>query len=375
MGRIGRFILVFVIAFLTMLGESAGEDARHVHVGLTSSDIVDTALACQTAEAGRLLLERIAGVRTAAWGIAQRHRRTPCVGRTHGVHAEPMTFGLKALAWSEELGRGIGRLRGALEGMAVGKLSGAVGTLAHLRAEVEEGALRRLGLAPEPVASQVVHRDRHAALLAALAVVGGTLEKIALEVRHLQRSEVREAEEPFGERQQGSSAMPHKRNPVRCERVCGLARLLRGYAHAAFENQALWHERDISHSSVERIILPDAFLVLDFMAAEMAAVLRGLHVNEARMRANLEAGGGLVFSQQVLLALVAAGLAREEAYGIVQGHARSALDEGHDFRAALAADPRVAAALPGERLTACFALEALLRGVDELFARAEDPRS
>jgi adenylosuccinate lyase len=364
-----------VIAFLSMLAESLGDDARHVHAGLTSSDVVDTALALQVAAAGRRLAGRLGTVKRAAWTLARRHRRTPCVGRTHGVHAEPMTFGLKALLWSEELGRDLERMGTALEGMAVGKLSGAVGTLAHLDADVEATALGRLGLAPEPIANQVVQRDRHAALLAAIAITGGTLEKIALEIRHLQRSEVREVEEPFGALQRGSSAMPHKRNPVRCERVCGLARLLRGYAHAGLEDQALWHERDISHSSVERVVVPDAFLVLDFMAAEMEAVLAGLAVDEARMRENLDAGGGLVFSQRVLLALTGAGWSRDEAYALVQGHATAALHGAAGFRSALEADPRVAQALPPGRLAACFALEPCLGNVDALFARARYPES
>jgi adenylosuccinate lyase len=362
-----------VIAFLSMLAESTGDDARHVHTGLTSSDLVDTALALQIREAGALLLARVREVRGQAWKVAQRHRRTPMVGRTHGMHAEPITFGLKALAWSEELGRDLARIETALAGTAVGKFSGAVGTLVHVAPDLEVAALARLQLGPEPVASQIVHRDRHAALLGALAVLAGTFERIAVEVRHLQRSEVREAEEPFETHQKGSSAMPHKRNPVRCERVTGLARLVRGYAQAAFENQALWHERDISHSSVERVILPDAFLVLDFMGAELADVLGRLQVHEANMRRNLEAGGGLVFSQRVLLALTGAGLARDQAYALVQKHALAALDGAQDFRGALAADPCVAEKLPPERLAACFALDDYLKSVDALFARAEDP--
>jgi adenylosuccinate lyase len=362
-----------VIAFLTMLAESIGDDARHVHAGLTSSDLVDTALAVQIAAAGRVLTGGVAGARRAAWRLAHRHRHTPEVGRTHGVHAEPITFGLKCLGWSEELGRDLARLEAALAGAAVGKFSGAVGTLAHVEPAVECDALARLGLAVEPVATQVVARDRHAALLAALAVTAGTLERVALEIRHLQRTEVREAAEPFREGQKGSSAMPHKRNPVRCERVCGLARLVRAHAVAGFENQALWHERDISHSSVERVILPDAFLALDFMAAEVSEILADLVVDEARMRAVLESGGGLVFSQRVLLALTAAGVARDEAYTIVQGHALEAADGGREFRAALAADPRVTAALPADRLAACFALEPALRHVDALFERAAEP--
>jgi len=362
-----------VVAFLTMLGESAGDDARHLHVGMTSADLVDTALALQLLEAGGLLAAGVRRVRRAAWTLAQTHRCTVMAGRTHGMHAEPITFGLKCLSWSEELGRGLARLEAALAGCAVGKLSGVVGTLAHLDAAIEVEVLARLGLQAEPVATQVVCRDRHAALLAALAVLGGTLERIAVEVRHLQRSEVREAAEPFGARQKGSSAMPHKRNPVRCERVSGLARLLRGYAAAGFEDQALWHERDISHSSVERVILPDAFLVADFMAAELGEVLAHLRVDPAAMRRNLEAGGGLVHSQQVLLALTAAGVARDEAYRIVQEHALGALEGGVAFRAALEADPRVAAALTPVGLAACFDLEHHLKSVDEIFARAAEP--
>ena len=362
-----------VIAFLSMLSESVGEDARHLHVGMTSSDLVDTALACQIGEGGGLLRAGLDDARRAAWELAERHRHTPMVGRTHGVHAEPITFGLKCLLWCEELGRGRRRLDAALADCAVGKLSGAVGTLSHLDAELEARALAGMGLRPEPVANQIVQRDRHAALLATLAVLGGTLEKIALEVRHLQRSEVREAEEPFASSQKGSSAMPHKRNPVASERVCGLSRLLRGYAVAALENQALWHERDISHSSVERVILPDAFQVVDFMLHELAGILRGLRVHPEAMRRNLEAGGGLVHSQRVLLALTAAGLARDQAYGIVQEHALAALDGEGGFRARLEADPRVSAALPPGALAACFDLALALRSVDAIFARAERP--
>jgi len=364
-----------VIAFLSMLAESLGDDARYVHAGLTSSDVVDSALALQIVAAGRELRAGLDALRAAAWTLAERHRHTPMIGRTHGVHAEPITFGLKCLVWSEELGRGDGRLASALAGCAVGKCSGAVGTLAQLDPALEAEALASLGLSPEPVANQVVQRDRHAALLAALAVLGGTLEKIALEIRHLQRSEVREAEEPFRERQKGSSAMPHKRNPVRCERVCGLARLLRGYAGVGLENQALWHERDISHSSAERVILPDAFLVADFMVAELTDVLGGLRVHSARMRRNLEAGGGLVFSQSVLLALTAAGLPRDEAYRVVQAHALAALDGEGSFRMRLEADPLVTRTLAPSALAACFDLEAALRHVDDVFARATPPHA
>ena len=362
-----------VIAFLSMLAESIGDDARHVHTGMTSSDLVDTALACQVQEAGRVLGAELQRLRRAAWALAQKHRRTPMVGRSHGVHAEPITFGLKCLVWSEELGRDLDRLQAGLVGCAAGKYSGAMGTLAHLSAELETRALARLNLEPEPVANQVVQRDRHAALLCAIAVAGGTLDKIATEVRHLMRTEVREAEEPFSEHQKGSSAMPHKRNPVRCERVSGLARLLRGYAQAGLENQPLWHERDISHSSVERVALPDAFLAAHFMAHDLCYVLEGLRVHEGRMRANLEAGGGLVHSQSVLLALTEAGMARDEAYRVVQRHALAAADGGAPFRDALTADPVVRAKLSPDALAACFEVGRYLQSVDDIFARAEEP--
>jgi adenylosuccinate lyase len=362
-----------VIAFLSMVAESVGDDARHLHAGLTSSDLVDTALACQIVEAGRVLVPELDALRAAAYALAERHRHTPMAGRTHGVHAEPITFGLKCLLWSEELGRGRRRLAAALADCAVGKFSGAVGTLAHFDPAAETAALASLGLTPEPVANQVVQRDRHAALLAALAVLGGTVEKIALEVRHLQRTEVREAEEPFATGQKGSSAMPHKRNPVASERVCGMSRLLRGYAVAGFEDQALWHERDISHSSVERVILPDAFLAADFMLHELTGIVSGLRVHPDAMRRNLEAGGGLVHSQRVLLALTAAGLARDEAYRIVQDSALAALDGRGGFKERLAADARVTRVLSGEALEACFDLAPSLRHVDAIFARAERP--
>jgi adenylosuccinate lyase len=364
-----------VIAFLSMLAESIGDDARHVHLGLTSSDLVDTALACQIDEGARELSGTLRAARRAAWTLAERHRHTPMVGRTHGVHAEPITFGLKCLVWNEELHRDLERLERARANCAVGKFSGAVGTLAHVTPALETAALARLGLSPEPAANQIVQRDRHGELLCVLAVAAGTLERIALEIRHLQRSEVREAGEPFQAKQKGSSAMPHKRNPVRCERVCGLARLMRSYAQAALENQGLWHERDISHSSVERVILPDAFQALDFMAAEVADVLGGLRVDEAQMRRNLDAGGGLVFSQSVLLALTEAGMARDDAYRLVQDAALRALDGGGSFRDGLENDARVRAALPDGRLTRCFEWAPYFRHVDAIYARSHAPGS
>jgi adenylosuccinate lyase len=359
-----------VIAFLTDVGASLGAEKRFLHQGMTSSDLVDTALALALVEAGRLLALEIDRLEAALLGLARRHRRTVMVGRTHGVHAEPMTFGLKVLAWATAIRRSRREVERALVGAAVGKLSGAVGQAAHLPLAVEERFCARLGLVPEPVATQVVARDRHAAVLSALAHLAANQERVATEIRHLARTEVREVEEPFAPGQKGSSAMPHKRNPVVCERITGLARLFRGWAVAGLEDVALWHERDISHSSVERVVLPDAFLVADYMTAKLAAVIDGLAVDPERMRANLDASGGLVFSQRVLLALVASGLERERAYAVVQRAAMAAWRGEGAFRGLLAADPAVEERL-GDRLAACFDVEFYLGSVDALFARAE----
>jgi adenylosuccinate lyase len=291
------------------------------------------------------------------------------VGRTHGVHAEPITFGLKVLVWYEELGRARERLSRARAGIAVGKLSGAVGTHAHLSPDLEEEVLGSLGLTPDAVTTQVVQRDRHAELLQAIALLGASLEKIALEIRHLQRTEVLEVEEPFREGQKGSSAMPHKRNPVNCERICGLARVLRANAHAALENVALWHERDISHSSVERVIVPDSFLAADFMVTQLREVLEGLNVYPERMRSNLEMTRGLIYSQRVLLALVQAGLTREDAYALVQRHAMAAWRSQPDLATRLLADPEVSRALSKEKLLACFDPTHFTRHVNRIFER------
>jgi len=358
-----------VIAFLTQVGETAGPDARFLHLGMTSSDLVDTALAIVLTRATDRLLAEVGALRQTVRGLAVAHRETLMVGRTHGVHAEPITFGLKLLVWYEELGRAVERLARAREAIAVGKLSGAVGTHAHLDPSLEEEVLDSLGLRPEPASTQVVQRDRHAELLGAIALLGASLEKIATEIRHLQRTEVLEAEEPFREGQKGSSAMPHKRNPVSCERVAGLARLLRANAHAALENVALWHERDISHSSVERVILPDSFLAADFMTSQMREILSGLHVYPARMRANLDATRGLIYSQRVLLALTTAGMAREEAYALVQRHALSAWREAPGLRERLLDDPAVARVLSEEALAACFDPAQFTRHVGRIFER------
>jgi adenylosuccinate lyase len=317
-----------VIAFLTVLGESIGQpEARYVHLGMTSQDLNDTAMAVQMVESAGLIGRDLHAVREAAAELAIKHRRTLMAGRTHGIVAEPITFGFKVAGWVAELDRSIARLEAAAEDAGVGRVSGAVGTHATVDPRVEEHVCGELGLKVDIVSTQVVARDRHAGFMAALAAVAGTLERIATEIRHLQRSEVGEAFEPFGKEQKGSSAMPHKRNPVLTERVCGLARVVRGHMVTAFENTALWHERDISHSSAERVIFPDACAAVDYMAIEMNKVLRGLEVRPDRMLANLQFAGGVVFSQRVLLALVESGMSREDAYLIVQKAAMQAMDD------------------------------------------------
>ena len=333
-----------VIAFLTVLNESIGQpEARYVHLGMTSQDLNDTAMAVQMVESARQIVHDLAAVREAAAELAIRHRRTLMAGRTHGIVAEPITFGFKVAGWVAELDRSIARLQAAAEDAGVGRVSGAVGTHATIDPRVEEHVCRELGLKVDVVSTQVVARDRHAGFMAALAAAAGTLERIATEIRHLQRSEVSEAFEPFGKEQKGSSAMPHKRNPVLTERVCGLARVVRGHMVTAFENTALWHERDISHSSAERVIFPDACAALDYMAIEMTKVLRGLDVRPERMLANLQFAGGVVFSQRVLLALVESGMSREDAYLVVQKAAMQAMDNpGMGFRTLLEKNDQVA---------------------------------
>ena len=358
-----------VIAFLTNLEEALGADSRFVHVGLTSSDVVDTALALLLQEASEILLGGLERFRAAVRGLAVRYKHTPCVGRTHGIHAEPTTFGLKAALWYAEAGRNVDRLRRAREAVRVGKISGAVGTFAHVDPDVEEEVCRILGLEPAPVSTQIVQRDRHAELMASLAIVAASLEKVALEIRSLQRTEILEAEEPFTEGQKGSSAMPHKRNPVSCEQVTGLARLVRSNAMAAFENVALWHERDISHSSVERVILPDSTLLVDYMLHQMTRITEGLLVYPDRMRENMDRSFGLMFSQRVLLALTARGLARQPAYELVQKSAMRAWRERTAFRDLLAADPEVMAHLTPADLDQCFDPAWHLRNVDAVFRR------
>ena len=363
-----------VIAFTTAVAEklaAAGhaEASRWLHYGLTSNDVVDTAQALQIRQAYQILLDGLERMRPVLQRRALEFQHAVEIGRTHGVHAEPITFGLKIAIWYEEAGRNIRRLKAAAEDMRVGKISGAVGTFAHIGPEIEEAICEKLGLRPAPVSSQVIQRDRHANFVATLAVLTASLEKIALEVRHLQRTEVREAEEYFSKGQKGSSAMPHKRNPVTCEQICGLARVVRANVQAAFENVALWHERDISHSSVERVILPDSTILADYLIEKTTKLIDQLLVYPERMRRNLDMTRGLVFSGQLLLDLAAAGMLRETAYRIVQRHAMEAWENESDFRAAVESDPEIARVLTSEQIAESFSLERQLRNVDKIFAR------
>jgi adenylosuccinate lyase len=355
-----------VAAFVDAVAEHLGPEGRWVHFGLTSSDVLDTALALGVQDAGRLVLDGLAGSLRAVVERAEEHRATVTIGRTHGVHAEPTTFGLKLAGWAFQLHRDRGRVERALEGLRVGKLSGAVGTYASAPPEVERAACDALGLEPAPSSTQILQRDRHAELLNALAGLASSLDRFALEIRHLARTEVREVEEPFGAGQKGSSAMPHKRNPIVSERICGLARVVRGYAGVGLENVALWHERDISHSSAERIVLPDAFLAVDYMLDRFCWLVQGLVVRPERMRANLEATGGLFFSQRLLLALVETGLGRDEAYQLVQRHAMRAWDEELGFRELVRADGEIAGRVD---LDEVFDLSAYTRHTEVVFAR------
>jgi adenylosuccinate lyase len=358
-----------VIAFTTAVAEHVGPSARWLHFGLTSSDVVDTAQAIQMREACDLILHGLRSAMQAVRARAAEHRRTPMIGRTHGVHAEPMTFGLKLALWYAELARDTERVQRARAVISVGKLSGAVGTFAHLPPSIEADVCRRLGLEPAPVASQVIQRDRHAELLAALAITASSLEKFALEIRGLQKTEIGEVEEPFAKGQKGSSAMPHKRNPIGCEQIVGLARLLRANAGAAFENNALWHERDISHSSVERVILPDSFIALDHMLRRFTRIVTGMVVHVERMRENLERSRGVVFSGSVLLELARRGVAREQAYEWVQRNAMRSFAEQRDFQSLLLDDGDITRVLPRADLQRAFNLDDQLQHVDHIFER------
>ncbi len=358
-----------VIAFLTVVNESIGQpEARHVHLGLTSSDVIDTAFAVQCKESAQLILDDLTKLRATTAELALRHRETVEVGRTHGIHAEPITFGFKVAGWVAELDRAIDRLRAAQDEVATGALSGPVGTHASVDPFVERYVCEHLGLHVDPVSTQIVSRDRHASFMSVLAVTAATMERIALEIRHLQRSEVAEVMEPFGAHQKGSSAMPHKRNPILTERICGLARTVRGYAATELENVALWHERDISHSSAERIVFPDATCLVDYMTQTLDRVLRGLVVRRGQMARNLDLWGGVVFSQRAMLALVEAGMSREEAYRIVQSAALRALDGEGGFRANLEAQPAVMARI-GAGMDQIFDPQAFLRHTDLAFER------
>ena len=360
-----------VIAFLTALGEPVGEASRWIHYGMTSSDLLDTAFALQMAEACDLLIDKARRLTESLKRRALEFRDTVCVGRSHGVHAEPTTFGLKLAVWAFEMHRNLQRLIDARRVIAVGKIAGPVGTYASVDPFVEEYVCTKLGLGIEDAATQVIQRDRHSVLVARMGIVASTLEKIATEIRHLQRTEVREVEEPFGEGQKGSSAMPHKRNPIICERITGLARIVRANAIPAMENQALWHERDISHSSVERVILPDSSIALDYMLHLTIGVIDGIRVFPDRMLANLNASGGLVYSAAVLLALVESGLTREDAYAAVQHAAMTTWEQGTPFRETLLADPRVAGALDAARLDTIMDPQRYLVHAGTIFKRLE----
>ena len=356
-------------AFLGSVSESLGEESRFIHLGLTSSDVMDTGLSLQLVEATELLTQDIKELISLLAQKAMEHKYTPMIGRTHGVHAEPITFGLKLAIWVEEMRRNLQRLMEAKRTIAVGKISGAVGTYAMVPPEVEQRACRKLVLVPSPISNQILQRDRHAQFMTTLAIIASSLEKFAMEFRGLQRTEVGEVGEPFGTGQTGSSAMPHKRNPELCERICGLARLVRGYALTSMENIALWHERDISHSSTERIILPDSCLLLDYCLALFNSIIKGLQVYPQRMKKNLEFTKGLVFSQRVMLALIDKGLSRQKAYELVQQNAMKAWKGNKDFLNLLKADPEITATLPQPELEPLFDYQYYLRYVDDIFER------
>ena len=360
-----------VTAFLEAVGETVGEASRFIHFGMTSSDVMDTALSLQMVEAADILIQDMHDLTAVLSSQAVKYKHTPMIGRTHGVHAEPISFGLKLAIWVEEMKRDLKRLEEAKAVIAVGKISGAVGTYATLHPEVEVKACARLGLTPAPVSNQVLQRDRHAQFMTALAIAAGSLEKFATEIRGLQKTETREAEEPFSAGQTGSSAMPHKRNPELCERVCGIARLMRGYALTSLENIALWHERDISHSSTERIILPDGCLVLDYAFSIFINIMKGLNVYTDKMKQNIDVTHGLVYSQRVMLAIIDKGLSRQDAYKLVQRNAMQAWAEGKDFLALLKGDQDVTAIISVTELEKLFDYSYYLRYIDDIFQRLD----
>ena len=356
-----------VVAFVNNLSDSVGPEARYIHMGLTSNDVLDTTLACQMQESFDLLIEDVERLLPALAKLAKKYKHTPCIGRTHGVHAEPTTFGLKAALWYDEMGRNLERLKTAKVGIAVGKLSGTIGTYSNIEPAIEAYVCEKLKLGVSKGSTQVIPRDRHAACLTSMAIVAASLEKFSTEIRHLQKTEVGEVEEPFGKGQKGSSAMPHKRNPVVCERICGLARLLRANAMAELENVALWHERDISHSSVERIILPDSTLVLDYILNQFIEVIEGLSVYPKNMLLNLGKTNGLIYSQCVLLELMRKGLGRPQGYDIVQKNAFQASTMNRDFKSVLLNDPKIKRYLSASEIEACFDIKYYLRHIPTIF--------
>jgi adenylosuccinate lyase len=370
--RVAEFLKVThhdMTAFLNSVAESLGEESRFIHLGLTSSDVMDTALGLQLTQAADILVQDVAELVSVLENKAVEHKYTIMMGRTHGVHAEPTTWGLKIALWTEEMKRNTHRLAEAKKNISVGKISGAVGTYATVPPQVEKIACAKLGLSPAPISSQIIQRDRHAQFITTLAIIASSLEKFATEIRSLQRTEVREVEEPFEAGQTGSSAMPHKRNPELCERICGLARLIRGHALTSMENIALWHERDISHSSTERITLPDSCLAVDYMLSIFTPVMKGLKVYPENMRSNLEITQGVIFSQRVLLALIDKGLSREEAYKMVQDNAMKAWEKKEGFLALLEADKRITTHLSKEELKSLFDYGYYLKYVDNVFER------
>ena len=358
-----------IIAFLSSVAEFVGPDSRFIHLGLTSYDVVDTALSLLLRESLLLIKGRLAGLKKIIRREALKHRKTVCMGRTHGIHAEPVTFGFKLLVWYEEIKRHLERIDRAVEVISVGRISGSVGTYIHLDPRVEVRALRSLGLRPAPVSTQVLQRDRHAEVVSTLALVATTVEKFAVEIRHLQRSEVLEVEEPFTKGQKGSSSMPHKKNPVRCERLSGMARLVRANVQVALENIPLWHERDLSHSSAERVILPDSFILTDFMLGEAADIIGHWRVLPKNMLRNIQATRGLIYSQMVLLALTRAGLIRNEAYEIVQRNSLKAWNESLDFKTLILADEDIRGRLSRAKIEACFDIRPYLEKIDYIFER------
>ena len=358
-----------VIAFLDSLAKMVGDEAKYIHLGLTSSDIMDTGLALQMKDASKIILKDLDVLITILKKQALKHKNTVMIGRTHGIHAQPITLGLKFALWWEEIKRNRLRFKNAMESISYGKISGAVGTFTHTSPKLEESTLNKLGLKPEPIATQVVQRDRHAEFLLTLALISSSIEKFALEIRHLQRTEVREAEEPFGKTQKGSSAMPHKRNPILCERICGLARIIKSNGIVSLENIPLWHERDISHSSAERVIIPDSCILIDYILQKFIFVIENLSIFPARMKQNLAISGGLIYSQKIVTALINKGMDREKAYNVVQKHALESYDTKKDFKSLICKDKEINKRISKKELDACFYFSSLLKNVNKIFQR------